>query len=147
MHKLLIRTAVAGLATAALFSLTPAAFAQAVTYKAELTGAAQVPPNTTKGTGALTATYDPASKKLSYTVNYKDLSGPATAAHFHGPADAKSNAGIVVPVSGAVTSPIKGEATLTDAQAADLAAGRWYFNVHTAANPPGEIRGQVMKGM
>ncbi|HZX84937.1 MAG TPA: CHRD domain-containing protein, partial [Reyranella sp.] len=31
------------------------------------------------------------------------------------------------------------------AQAADLAAGRWYFNIHTAANPPGEIRGQVTK--
>ena len=145
MHKLLIRTAVTGLATAALLSLAPAAFAQAVAYKADLTGAAQVPPNTTKGTGTLAATYDPASKKLSYTVNYKDLSGPATAAHFHGPADAKTNAGVVVPVNGAVTSPIKGEATLTDAQAADLAAGRWYFNIHTAANPPGEIRGQVMK--
>ena len=145
MHKLLIRTAVTGLATAALLSLAPAAFAQAVTYKANLTAAAQVPPNDSKGTGALTATYDPASKKLTYTVNYKDLTGPATAAHFHGPADAKSNAAIVVPVNGAVTSPIKGEATLTDAQAKDLADGKWYFNVHTAANKGGEIRGQVMK--
>ena len=42
-------------------------------------------------------------------------------------------------------NPIKGEATLTDAQAADLQAGKWYFNVHTAANKGGEIRGQVMK--
>jgi CHRD domain len=147
MHKLLIRTAVTGLATAALLSLTPAAFAQAVNYKADLKAASQVPPNDSKGTGALTATYDPASKKLTYTVNYKDLSGPATAAHFHGPADAKTNAGVVVPVNGAVTSPIKGEATLTDAQAKDLADGKWYFNVHTAANKGGEIRGQVMKGM
>jgi hypothetical protein len=147
MHKLLIRTAVTGLATAALWSLAPAAFAQAVTYKADLKASSQVPPNDSKGTGALTATYDPASKKLTYTVNYKDLTGPATAAHFHGPADAKSNAGIVVPVNGAVTSPIKGEATLTDAQAKDLADGKWYFNVHTAANKGGEIRGQVMKGM
>lgn len=147
MHKLLVRTAVAGLAMAALLSLAPAAFAQAVTYKADLTGAAEVPPVTSKGSGTLQATYDPASKKLSYTVNYKDLSGPATAAHFHGPAAAGANAGIVVPAAAPLTSPIKGEATLTDAQAADLAAGRWYFNVHTAANPPGEIRGQVMKGM
>lgn len=146
MHKLLIR-AVTGLATAALLSLAPAAFAQAVTYKADLKASTQVPPNDSKGTGALTASYDPASKKLTYTVNYKDLTGPATAAHFHGPADAKSNAGVVVPVNGAVTSPIKGEATLTDAQAKDLADGKWYFNVHTAANKGGEIRGQVMKGM
>jgi hypothetical protein len=116
-------------------------------YKAALTAAAQVPPNDSKGTGALQATYDPATKKLTYTVNYKDLSGPATAAHFHGPADAKTSAGVLVPVTGAVVSPIKGEATLTDAQAADLAAGKMYFNIHTAANKGGEIRGQVMKGM
>jgi hypothetical protein len=44
-----------------------------------------------------------------------------------------------------LTSPIKGDATLTDAQAADLADGKWYFNVHTAAHGPGEIRGQVTK--
>ena len=37
-----------------------------------------------------------------------------------------------------LTSPIKGDATLTDAQAADLAAGRWYFNVHTAAHAAGD---------
>ena len=145
MHKLLIRTAVTGLATAALLSLAPAAFAQAVNYKADLKPAAEVPPVDSKGSGTLQASYDPASKKLTYTVNYKDLTGPATAAHFHGPADAKSNAGVVVPVNGAVTSPIKGEATLTDAQAKDLADGKWYFNIHTAANKGGEIRGQVMK--
>ena len=110
---------------------------------------AEVPAVDSKGTGALTATYDTTSKKLTYSATFKDLTGPATAAHFHGPADAKTNAGVVVPVpgSGAMTSPMKGEATLTDAQAADLAAGKWYFNVHTAANKGGEIRGQVMKGM
>ena len=64
---------------------------------------------------------------------------------FHGPADAKTNAGVVVPVKEMSASPLKGEATLTDAQAADLQAGKWYFNVHTAANKGGEIRGQVMK--
>lgn len=147
MRRQLVRFGIVGAAAASMLALAPAAFAQAVTYKADLSGAAQVPANTTKGTGALQATYDPASKKLTYTVNYKDLTGPATAAHFHGPADAKTNAGVVVPATAPLTSPIKGEATLTDAQAADLAAGRWYFNIHTAANPPGEIRGQVMKGM
>ena len=108
MHKLLIRTAVTGLATAALLSLAPAAFAQAVTYKADLTGAAEVPPVTSKGTGTLAATYDPASKKLTYTVNYKDLSGPATAAHFHGPAAAGANAGVVVPAAAAAHQPDQG---------------------------------------
>src|SRR5215468_979307 len=135
------------LTAAALLALTPAAFAATENYAADLKASAEVPAVDSKGSGALTASYDTASKKLTYTVNYKDLSGPATAAHFHGPADAKTNAGVVVPVAGAVTSPIKGEATLTDAQAADLAAGKLYFNVHTAANKGGEIRGQVTKGM
>src|SRR4029453_4692186 len=147
MRKMLLRSTVAGLMAASFLALAPAAFAQAVTYKADLKASAEVPPADSKGSGTLQATYDPASKKLTYTVNYKDLTGPATAAHFHGPADAKTNAGIVVPVNGALTSPIKGEATLTDAQAADLATGKWYFNVHPAANKGGEIRGQVMKGM
>ena len=147
MRRVLLRSAVAGIMAASFLAVAPAAFAQAVMYKADLKAASEVPPADSKGTGTLQATYDPASKKLTYTVTYKDLTGPATAAHFHGPADAKTNAGVVVPVNGAVTSPIKGEATLTDAQAKDLADGMWYFNDHTAANKGGEIRGQVMKGM
>ena len=43
-----------------------------------------------------------------------------------------------------IVSPLQGSATLTDAQAADLMAGRWYVNIHTAANPNGEIRGQLL---
>ena len=137
-------TKITMLTAAALLALTPAAFAATENYAADLKASAEVPANDSKGSGALTASYDTASKKLTYTVNYKDLSGPATAAHFHGPADAKANAGVVVPAKDAA-NPIKGEATLTDAQAADLQAGKWYFNIHTAANKGGEIRGQVMK--
>ena len=140
-----IRFGLGGVVAAAVIALAPGAFADMVKYKAALKASSEVPATDSKGSGTLDATYDTASKKLTYTATYKDLTGPATAAHFHGPADAKTNAGVVVPVTGAVTSPIKGEATLTDAQAADLAAGKWYFNVHTAANQGGEIRGQVMK--
>ena len=42
-------------------------------------------------------------------------------------------------------SPFEGSATLTEAQATDLLAGKWYVNVHTEANKGGEIRGQVTK--
>ena len=130
---------------AALLALTPAAFAASETYTADLKASNEVPANDSKGSGALSATYDTASKKLTYTVSYKDLSGPATMAHFHGPADTKSNAGVVVPVKDMAPAALKGEATLTDAQAADLQAGKWYYNIHTEKNKGGEIRGQVTK--
>ncbi len=119
--------------------------AEMVAYQADLTAASEVPPAASKATGSLTATYDTASKKLSWKGSYAGLSGEATGAHFHGPADAGKNAGVAVAITPA-KSPLEGSATLTDAQAADLAAGKWYVNVHTAANPDGEIRGQVLKG-
>ena len=122
------------------------AFAATESYVADLKASSEVPPNDAKGAGTVTATYDTASKKLTYTATYTGLTGAATAAHFHGPAAAGANAPPVVPVPPtALASPIKGEATLTDAQAADLQGGKWYFNVHTAAHGGGELRGQVTK--
>lgn len=126
----IFRRGLFGLAAVAALSATPA-FAEMQTYKGTLNGASQVPPVTTKGAGAVTATYDTATKKLTWTATYADLSGPPTAAHFHGPAAAGANAAVVVPQKDGLASPMKGEATLTDAQAADFTAGRWYFNIHT----------------
>jgi hypothetical protein len=113
--------------------------------KANLDGKSEVPPNTSTASGTADIDFDAASKKLTWKLTYSGLSGPATAAHFHGPADAGKNAGVAVAIPNASSSPAEGSATLTDAQAADLAAGRYYVNVHTAANPGGEIRGQVTK--
>ena len=109
---------------------------------ARLSGAAEVPPVSSQADGDFEGRFDPATRLLRYKVTYKGLSGPATAAHIHGPAMPGANAGVVVPFSGAA-SPISGEATLTESQAADLTAGKLYVNVHTAANPGGEIRGQL----
>lgn len=132
------------LLASAVTLFTGAAFAETVTFKGTMTGATEVPPKTTEGKGTATATLDTATKMLTYTVDYSGLSGPATMAHFHGPAEPGANAGVVVKFD-PVTDPIKGTATLSDAQMADLMAGKWYANVHTAANPGGEIRGQMIK--
>ncbi len=145
MRKYHFRTGLAGLTLAAVASLASPAAAEKLSFAADLKAASEVPANNSKGTGAATATYDSASKKLDWTVTFSGLSGPATAAHFHGPAEAGKNAGPAVTIAG-TASPMAGSATLTDAQAADLMAGKWYVNVHTAANKDGEIRGQVMKG-
>lgn len=112
-------------------------------YTAKLSGDQEVPANTTPGKGAVEATLDTTTKELSYNINYSGLTGAATMAHFHGPAAPGANAPPVVPIPNP-KSPTTGKAKLTDAQISDLKAGKWYFNVHTAANPGGEIRGQVM---
>jgi CHRD domain len=125
--------------------LTAGATAETVAYKAELKGSQEVPATDSKGTGTAAVTYDTGSKTLKWTVTYSGLSGPATAAHIHGPAEPGKNAGVLVPFA-KPESPIEGSATLTDAQAADLAAGKLYVNVHTAANKGGEIRGQLTAG-
>ena len=62
------------LTAAALLALTPAAFAASETFSADLKSASEVPANDSKGSGTLTVTYDTASKKLTYTATYKDLS-------------------------------------------------------------------------
>ena len=116
-----------------------------VNFKADLSGASEVPPVTTAGRGTATAALDPATKMLTWTVTYSGLSGPATAGHIHGPAAAGTNAGVLVPFSGSPASPIKGSATLTDAQISDLEAGRTYINLHPANNKGGEIRGQLVR--
>lgn len=134
-----------GLAGALLAALAMSpAYAENVVLKADLKGAEEVPPLTVGGSGKVEATYDTATKKLSWKGTYAGLSGTATAAHFHGPADPGKNAGVAV-AAPAPASPFEGSATLTDAQAADLMAGKYYFNIHTAANPAGEVRGQVTK--
>lgn len=137
------RTMFATLAFAAAVAFSGPAFAEK--FKATLDGKSESPPTTSSGTGTADIDYDATSKKLSWKITYSGLTGPATAAHFHGPAEAGKNAGVAVPIPNAGTSPVEGSATLTDAQAKDLTDGKLYVNVHTAANPAGEIRGQVTK--
>jgi len=139
MTKTLLATLLLG--TAVVF----AGPACAEKFKVTLDSKSEVPANTSAGTGAADVDYDAATKKLTWTLTYSGLTGPATAAHFHGPAEAGKNAGVKVPIASAPTSPAEGSAVLTDEQAADLLAGNYYINVHTAANPGGEIRGQVTK--
>jgi hypothetical protein len=144
MTTTFVRSGLAALACAAAVVLSVPAFAATINLKADLKPANEVPPSDSKGSGSVTASFDTASKQLSWKGSVTGLSGPATAAHFHA-AESGKNGAVVVPIAGADKGSFEGSATLTDAQAEELMAGKWYVNIHTAANKAGEIRGQVLK--
>ena len=109
---------------------------------ATLGGAKEVPPNSSSGSGVAAIKLD--GDVLSWVITYSGMSGPVTDAHFHGPAATGANAGVIVPFAGSLGSPIAGSQKLTAPQIAGLRSGLWYVNLHTAAFPGGEIRGQVI---
>ena len=112
-------------------------------FTTQLSGTNEAPPVNTMASGRIDAVLNKTTGLFRWKMTFSGLSGPATAAHFHGPADIGQSA----PPSLQIPTPFKndseGQGTLTPAQAADLVAGRWYANVHTAAHPGGEIRGQM----
>lgn len=115
-----------------------------VDLKANLKASNEVPPNESTGAGSVAATFDTDSNKLLWKGTVSGLSGPVTAAHFHA-AEAGRNGAVAVPIIGADKGSFEGSAMLTDSQAQDLIAGKWYVNIHTAAHKAGEIRGQMTK--
>lgn len=116
----------------------------------QMSGSQEVPAVTTTATGSINVSYNKSTKQLSYTATWNGLSGPATAMHFHGPAVAGVSAGVLIGVTGfpsAASGTVSGSLTVPNTGVvleADLLTGKWYFNVHTAANPGGEIRGQIV---
>ena len=121
------------------------ALAETIALQAELKPQNQVPAiNGNPASGNCSVGFEAQSKMLSWTCSYSGMTGKALAGHFHGPADATKTAGVVITLP-KIDSPFEDKATLTDAQAAELLAGKWYVNIHTAAHPGGEIRGQVVK--
>ncbi len=144
------RFATAGLAAGVVGAMgllagcaTPNPQANLVAFTTQLRGANEVPPNKSTGSGSVDAVYNKETRLLRWKANFTGLSGPATGAHFHGPAAIGANAPVALGWTAPIRSPLDGSATLTPAQAADLLDGRWYANIHTAANPAGELRGQM----
>jgi hypothetical protein len=132
-----------GIALAAAV-VASAAQAETVTLRTILNGETEVPAVTTPGKGTAQVTVDTTAKTVHWKVDYADLTGPVVAAHIHGPAMPGANAGPMVPLT-AGPSPMEGSASVTDAQIADMLAGRSYINLHTAAHGPGEVRGYLAK--
>jgi hypothetical protein len=140
---MLRRVLLAAVLSAAFVS---AASAATITYRAKLSGRAEIPKTDSKGSGKLDATFDTRSKVFTYTLTFSGLTGPAIAAHIHGPATRAQSAGVIAPLGDKnLTSPVAGSITLTDDQVKMLESNKLYVNVHTAANSSGEIRGQIVR--
>jgi hypothetical protein len=109
-------------------------------------GSQEVPAVTTSATGTLTGTYNASNNRLDYTINWTGLSGVVSVAHFHGPAMAGASAGPIHDINittNGVSGSTSGSVTVADSTESHLLNGRVYYNLHTIANPAGEIRGQV----
>ena len=138
------KAAVAAALTAGLLSACTQAPA-VVNFTALLDGSSEVPPTSSPGMGTATADLGLAQRVLRWNIQYTGLTGPAIAAHFHCPAGPGVNAPVVVPLHGDLGSPISGIAIVDPATFSALLANQCYVNIHTPANPGGEIRGQLVR--
>lgn len=161
-------------ALAAVATLAPATGRAQVVYTATLSGAAEIPPNASTGTGTVTVSFDPASLMLVVSTSFAGLTAGTTAAHIHccTATPGGSNIGVASPTPSFPGFPAGVQAgnysqdfdmdapgsynsaflaihpNLAAARAAlvdDMGTGRAYFNLHTSAFPGGELRGNLVE--
>jgi hypothetical protein len=167
-HRIIRLAAIAAVITAVACksdSTTAVAVSKIVTFKATLSGANEVPANSATATGTFTATLDTSTNVFTYDVTFNGLSANVSAGHIHGPALATASSGTTINfatlaggtfTSGVPAGTAHGTTTLTaatqitatmngDSLKKLLFAGLTYANLHTATNPGGEIRGQIIK--
>ncbi|WP_073854576.1 CHRD domain-containing protein [Pontibacter flavimaris] len=117
---------------------------------ATLSGSQEVPSNSSEATGTFKGQYNKDTKRLSYTITFEGIT--PTAMHFHKGAPGMAGP-IVIPInpgsnpysgSNPFNTPLSGSTSaLTTEQEADLLAGNWFLNIHSAEFPDGEIRAQI----
>jgi hypothetical protein len=159
--------------TAALMLQTQAAHATGITFMGELSGANEVPPTSSPGTGVVTVILDPASQTLEEKVTFSGLTTPDSMAHIHCCAPLGTNVGVATAIPalpgfplGVTSGSFDQTFSLTDSTfynptfvtanggtvagaeatlVAGIEAERAYFNIHTPTNPGGEIRSQLFQ--
>jgi hypothetical protein len=122
--------------------------AQTFPFTALLTSGQEPPPNTndSKAFGVAFVTFNTETGEVCFSISYDEekLTSEETVAHFHAPAPPGVNAPVIIPLP--TGSPKNGCVTpdLTEDLRHELFRGFWYINIHTATNPGGEIRGQLI---
>jgi hypothetical protein len=123
----------------------PPPTAKPVHLRASLNARQEVPKQAVKApaaTGSFSGTLT--GRRLTWSLMYRRLTGPAKAAHIHLGRPGKAGP-VAVPLCGPCRSGARGSATLTAVQVKAVLGGGTYVNVHTAKNPNGEIRGSLRK--
>lgn len=123
-------------------------------YKSDviLSGANEVPPVNTTGSGTAAITYNQGTRTISYVITWQlgSTTATTTGMHFHGSETGSNstNSPIVIEItgfSGASSGTISGTTrALTDIENNQLLAGKWYVNIHSSTAPGGEIRGNIV---
>jgi hypothetical protein len=132
-------------AASAFFRLQAQATQIVIPFGVFLEAASEVPPVNSPGASGI-GVLSLEGSNLTYHISFSGLSAPASAAHIHGPATPTNAAGVMIGLSvpSAIEGEMSGTLTLTAAQIANLVNGQTYVNIHTANNPGGEIRGQIV---
>ncbi|TDE14525.1 CHRD domain-containing protein [Dyadobacter psychrotolerans] len=117
-----------------------------------LSGANEVPANSSTATGSVNGTVNQETGILSLNIMYSDSAASdstaadslftPTAWHIHKGAVDTTGA-VVIDFGKTFSTPFAFKDTLSEQQLADLKAGLYYVNIHTAKYPNGEIRGQL----
>jgi hypothetical protein len=145
----MMKKTLVGLIAVAGMLVSAATQATIIPWSSTIDSAQEVPTNASMATGSASGTIDNVSGALAWNIAFSGLSGPLSGIHFHGPAAPGVNAGVQVNIGaiiGLLPNPNIGSTTINAQQITDLLAGNWYINLHTAQNPGGEIRGQVIPG-
>jgi hypothetical protein len=165
---MMLRAAVLTLLTALALVATPAGHTAVISFHLNLSGANEVPPNASPGTGTADIEFDTVLRTLSLDVTFADLVGPTTAAHIHCCTPPTGNAMVATQVPSFIGFPLGvmsgtysqdfdmtlasfyNPAFITahggtvdsafDFLAAGMLAGQSYLNIHSTAFPGGEIR-------
>ncbi|MEO7050516.1 MAG: CHRD domain-containing protein [Rhodanobacter sp.] len=138
MHQSLRKLLPLGMA--AMLACSTAAIAKDVALTGEFAGEHGA---TNQPSGHVDATLDTVTHKLKYTIDFKGLSGPVSIAHFHGPAKAGVDAGVMKLIPGPYESGMSNTVTIDAKTQAAMLEGMTYVNLHTKAHPKGEARAQM----
>jgi hypothetical protein len=139
MTAVSVRKGLLVLVAAILGAAASPALAETLSFKADIQPIAGID---SKASGTLTAEYDTSSKKLTWHGSYKGIGTYAISAVLHGPDPGRP--GAVVRLHN-IDSPFEGTAIISEQQASDLEAGKWFILIRTAAAPQGELRGQLVR--